>query len=405
MKQPATNSFSSPSDERASSRARPRAPFFGLLDPVIIEDGLGPTYAGGLTRSEAGAAWTFLSRDVASDLIDPRLPDGDSARALLEAALPEVLKRTYKLLDGAARESENERRLRSAMGGDANWRRLPVVLTALKSQALLEKAVVFGRAANSLAEEALAMALQSIPRQDQSVAALLMQAAVGQIHQPGRLLAAVVRVAGGPSELAVERAGFAPAVEATLAHAHNQLPAMMQWGTFVDIDLTCRSLERFHRLHRAVTGFLDLSRLGRWATIVSNLTAAASEKIEPQLRSVAPDVSRALRRPREGVDRADSEQLLHALNGVYLLSTVRECRESLAVNALFDQTWVQVGAVLEQQLERNLDLLRSDPRAEPVQQRIEASIKMAEVRFGTEYADMMRRSYDTIAARRLAKAG
>jgi hypothetical protein len=225
------------------------------------------------------------------------------------------------------------------------------------------------------------------------------------VTNPGRLMTAVTRIAGGATEMAIERAGFGPLIEALLAHAQNQLPVLMQWGSFADFDLTCRAIDRFNRLLRAVTGYVELTRLSRWSGAVGALVGAASERIEPQLRNVVPDVSRALRKTPGGIDRVDSDQMLAAFNGVYLLSTVRECRDSLALNALFDQIWSQTGTALEQQIERNLEALRQNPADAVAAERLKGGIKMAELRFSAEYAEMMRRAHETILGKRVAKAG
>jgi hypothetical protein len=134
------------------------------------------------------------------------------------------------------------------------------------------------------------------------------------------------------------------------------------------------------------------------------LVSAASERIEPHLRNVVPDVSRALRKTPGATDRVDSDQMLAAFNGVYLLATVRECRDSLALNALFDQTWAQVGTALEQQIERNLEALRQNAADPVAAERLKGGLKMAELRFNSEYADMMRRAQETILGKRVAKA-
>lgn len=405
MTNPSTASADVPASRAARMQAT-RRPFFGMNDSLLVEDGTGPySFPGAITRAEADAAWTWMHRDLAPELIDARLPDGDGSIAILDAAMPELLSRARELVSAAAISAEVGRRVRAQVGGEANFARLPIILNALKVRALLEKARSFGRATNTLTDEAATMtALQMIPRQDQAIAALLMQAAIGQVTNPGRLMTAVTRIAGGATELAVERAGFAPLVEALLAHAQNQLPAMMQWGTFADIDLTCRSVDRFHRLVRAVTGYLELARQSRWTNVVSWLVGAASERVEPQLRGVAADVNRAMRRPREGDDRIDSDQILAAYNGVYLLTTVRDCRDSLALNALFDQAWSQVGTALEQHIERNLETLRQNPADAVASERFQAALKMAELRFNGEYAELMRRAHETVTGRRLAKA-
>jgi hypothetical protein len=208
----------------------------------------------------------------------------------------------------------------------------------------------------------------------------------------------MIKIIGSASEVAITRAGFGPMIDAILSHAQAQIPALKQYGAFADIDLTCKAIDRFHRLMRAVTGFVELGRLSRWSVIAAGLTKTVSELIEPRLKDVAPDVNRALRR-RDGVDRLDDDLLLSALNGCYILATVRDCRDSLALNALFDQTWAQVGQSLEIHLNRNLEAFRHDPTDKIAARRLDAAITMSELRFNPDYADVLRRARD-VAARR-----
>jgi len=232
---------------------------------------------------------------------------------------------------------------------------------------------------------------------------LLMQATVGQVANPNKLMAAVVRIAGAPSEAAVTRAGFAPLVDALLAHAQNQLFHLSPMGAFADIDLTCRALDRFHRLARAVNGYVEINRTGRWAQVLAGLTKAVSGRIEPKLREIMPDLNQAMRR-RESGDRVDADRMLSAINGIYLLATVRECRDSLALNAAFEQIWNQVGQALEVHINRNLEAIKANANDAVSAERLEAGIKMAELRFNQEYADVLRRARDA-AGRRTPSGG
>jgi hypothetical protein len=338
-----------------------------------------------------------MVRDLAPDLIDPEAPQDDPLTVkALDALMPDLLARARPVVAAAGASREASHRLMIQLGGEDEVRRLPLVLKALKVRALLDKAQTFGRAVNGMTDEAaLAAALQQMPWNEPPVVSLLMQAAVGQVANPSRLMTAVIRLSGGTTELALERAGYAPVVEAMLAHAQNQIPLLNQIGPFADVDLTCRAIDRFHRLIRAVNGYVELPRNGRWPVIIAALIKGVSARIEPRVRDVVKDVNMAMRRHREGADRLDSDQILSALNGVYLLATVRDSRDSLALNALFDQTWAQVGQALEIHIQRNLDMLRANPADRIVGERLDAAIKMAELRFNADYADVLRRAKDT----------
>lgn len=375
-------------------------PFLGLIDAVIVDSSAEFSFEGSVSAEHAEGAWLWMTRDLAGDIIDVEamaaLPNSVAA---LDALIPELLGRARDALAGVQSDPEALRRIKSQLGGEEAWAKLPVVLNALRCRNLLDKAQSFGRAANGIADEAgLALALQAMPLQDQAVASILMQAAVGQVATPARLVTAAIRIAGSAQEAALARAGFGALIDAILSHAQNQIPPLNQVGTFGDMDLICRSVDRFHRLLRAVTGYVELNRGSRWSLITSSLTTAVSERIEPKLRDVAPDLNLALRR-RDGADRLDSDQILSAMNGIYLLATVRDSRDSLAVNAVFEQVWAQTGQALEIHIERGLEYLRRNPGDAVTSARLDAALKMAEVRFSPDYAETMRRAKEAAGRR------
>ena len=386
-----------PAQPAPSARSRRAGrPFFGLIDSVLVESPAAFDFDGALSREHAASIWTWITRDLAPDLIAADTPDGDAARQALDALMPDLLGRARQALAAVGTSIEAERRLKTQLGGEIVFSRLPMTLNALKCRHLLEKAQAFGRAANGMQDEAgLALALQSMPLNDQAVAALLLMAAVGQVSNPSKLTTAVIRITGSPSEGTIRRAGFAPLVDAMLAQAQNQIHFLGNGSAYADIDLTCRAIDRFHRLARAVNGYLELGRSSHWSTVMAALTKAVSERVEPRLRDVAGSVNMALRRGREGADRLDSDQILIALNGVYVLAAVRDARDSLGVNAIFDQAWNQVGQGLEIHIQRGLDIVRQNPGDKVASARLDAAIKMAELRFNPEYAETLRKAKES----------
>ena len=383
------NPADAPKGPRLQAATPAGKPFLGLIDAVIVEDPVAFPFDGSISRKHAQASWTWVTRDLCPDL----LPDvATMATADLEAVMPQVLTR---MRDGVAQAADFEagRRLRAQLGSAEAQERLPLLINALRCRALLIKAQGFGKASNTITDDAaLGAALQAMPLQDVAVASVLMHAALGQVANPTRLMTTVLRVSGAGTEIAIQRAGFGPLVDAILAHAQNQLFLLQSHGPFADIDLMCRALDRFHKLARSLSGYVEFGRNSRWTMVLSALTKQVSERIEPRLREVVPDINHSLRMAREGHDRLDHDRLLAALNGVYLLATIRECRDSLALNALFDQAWAQSGQALELHLNRNLEALRTDPANKLAGARMDAGIKMAEIRFNPEYAETLRRA-------------
>lgn len=371
-------------------------PFAGLVEPVLVEEPSSHAFAGSVARPHAQAAWVWVYRDLCPDLIRRDAIEGGTFTAAdLEPIMPQVLARMKDALARAAQDAEAARRLRAMLGGDEERAALPALLNALRGRALFSKAQTFGRALNTLTDDvAVATALQSVPLQDPQLASLLFHAALSHVANPTRLVTAAIKIAGIGTEGAVARIGFGPLVEAILAHAQNQIPLMRtNSGTFADYDLVCRALDRFHRLVRSLTGYVEFTRGSLWASMISAATKQASDCVEPRLREVVGNINLALRRSREGAtDRLDSDRMLAAINGVYLLSTVRACRDSLALNATFDQVWSQSAQTLEHYLQRNLDLYRANPEDPIVSARLDSAIKMAEIRFNPEYAETLRRA-------------
>lgn len=378
-----------------------RRPFCGLIDPVLVNEPVPHALAGSVSVDAASAAWVWVVRDLCPGLISSDgVANGNFGAADLEPLMPDVLGRMKATLDKVDADNEAMRRLRAQFNRENAREELGKVMAALRARALLPKAQGFGKAVNTMTDDAaLGVALQSMPLQDPNLAAMLFHAAIGQVANPTRLITSVIKLSGNASEVAVVRNGFGPLIEAILGHAQNQLPHLQLAGPFADIDLACRGLDRFHRLVRSLTGYIEFARGSRTAQVLSTVTKLVSDRVEPRLKEVVTDLNQAMRRPRDGADRIDNDRLLGAISGVYLLSAVRDCRDSLALNAAFDQAWSQAGQALELHIQRNLDLLRQNPADVTTGARLDAAIKMAEIRFNADYADTLKRARATAERR------
>jgi hypothetical protein len=387
---------SAPQPARAAARSggAARKPFCGLIDPILVNEPVPFTLSGSVSIEAANAAWVWVVRDVCPNLISAEgVANGSFRAADLEPLMPEVLTRMKAALEKVDGDSEAMRRLKAQFGRDNAREEIGIVMAALRARTLLPKAQAFGKAVNTMGEDGqLGTALQAMPLQDPQLAALLFQAAVGQVANPTRLISTVVKLSGNASEAAIARNGFIPLVEAVLGQGQNQLRHLQLTGPFADIDLVCRSLDRFHRLVRSLTGYIEFARGSRTTQILSTITKMVSDRVEPRLKEVVTDLNQAMRRPREGADRIDNDRLLAAINGMYLLSAVRDSRDSLALNAVFDQAWSQSGQALELHVQRNLELLRQNPSDPNTSVRLDAAIKMAEIRFNAEYAETLKRA-------------
>lgn len=381
--------------------------FLTAFADVLVNPPVYHHLGGAIDRNIAKSIWTWLARDLAPSeaaRIADAIDSGAEPAPAFVLMLPEILERLKENAAAEKDDIETERRNTLQMGGEEARQRLPYVIMAMRRQALLEQARNFGQAIGRLQDEAtLGVALQTINIANLLTRALWMQAMVGYMANPSRIMAAVVRLSGGNTEVHVSNAGYAPLVEAILSHAQSQIGRLSpQPGMFADHDLACKSIDRFHRLMRAISYNLEIERKSLWGTIITDLTARFSERLERPMKEISLHVTQALRRPRDGVDKLDPGDVLMALNGLYLLTTIRKCRDSLAVNALLDKAWSDTGQAVEVLVTRALDHFRANPADPVARERLEAGIKMAEIRYNPEYADILRRARDG-ADRRVAQ--
>ncbi|HQZ12759.1 MAG TPA: hypothetical protein PK286_07705 [Devosia sp.] len=374
-----TESVRAPADGR---------PFLGLIDAVLIDGPAVFEFDGAIERRHAADAWGWILHDILPEF--PRPIVGGIDAAALEALAPELLRRARHALALGSRNALAESRLKARLGGNDQLRRLSFILDAFEHRQGIAVARAVGRTLDGLGDAELERALRSLPRSEPKVFALLMQAVVAGTADPGRLTAAAAGIAESRAEGDLVRTGFAPLIDALLAHAQNQTGPLDQVGLYADFDHICGLIERFDSLIAAVTGQVEIGRDSRWSAALAGIIGTMSKRVRPLLRDVVPDINRALRRYRDGADQLDREQLLTALNAMYLLAAVHACRHSLDLGDVFDPIWMQVGKALELHVERNFDMLQDHPGDGVTSLRLDAAIKMTELRFNTAYAQVLR---------------
>ncbi len=369
------------------------------MAPVLVEGPGFPGFVGAISRDKAMAIWKWIARDLArpaADRMEKALASGVDPTAAFDREADDVLEILKQAVAAEGDDPDLKRRHTVQMGGSEERAVLPYLIMAMRKRRMLDQAMEFGSALGQVPDEVtLGSALQTITLANPVSRAMWMNAMVGHVSNPGRVMMVVARLCGGGQPTRIVQGGYGPLVEAVLCHASNQIALLAAGrGVFADLDLACRAIDRFHRLIRALHYHLDIDGKTAWGRIVSDLTAKMSERIASPLREVNSTVSAALRRPREGEDRLDPDAILGALNSLYLLATVRDSRESLALNTLLEQAWSDTGYTLEVLVKRAAEAFRADPGHDIARERLLAGIKMAEIRFNPEYAEILRRGME-----------
>src|SRR5579871_1335089 len=163
---------------RSPTASKPVAPFLGMIEAVTVEPHGQFAFDGAIARDHLAAVWTWMLRDLATDLIDRNaIDDSERSRAALEALMPDLIERAEKAVSEARAHSETGRRLVAQLGGDDVYDRLPVALNALRFRHGFRAAPDLAHKLNSAPDEAgVAVILQAIPHAEQPGGAFLMHA-------------------------------------------------------------------------------------------------------------------------------------------------------------------------------------------------------------------------------------
>lgn len=382
----------------ATNQVDSRVIIDALLGPVLVDQPVIFIFDGAIERTHAQAIWEWLARDVEPSLIEEAkaalLPN---ASVQTRVALATKVARLISTSQSFAKENlEFSRRIKIQLGGEEVYDRLEHVENVFRNQQLLSKAVAFGHAINGVLDQnSLKLALQAFSMDDPKVSSVMMYAAMGQVSEPNRLVSVIIDLSDGHRQNEITKAGYASTIEALIAHAQNQISFFTNsYERFVDIDMNCRALARYHYLIRALSSITENDKECDWAFKVGLLVCKMSELIEPRLSKIDADVRQSLRKSRVGPDSLDSDLLLDALNGLYLLAAAREALDTLALNSIVSNLWIEVGSVLEILVGRNLEAFREEPHNKIIAQRLNTGIKMAEIRFNPEYATILTRARD-----------
>lgn len=391
--------IASPTKNKVDSRAIIDA----LLGPVLVDPPVIFIFDGALERKHAQAIWEWLARDIEPSLVaEANAALSTNAKVQDRIVLATKVARLISTSRSFAKDNlEFSRRIQIQLGGEEVYNRLEHMENIFRNQQLLSKAVAFGQAINGVREQnSLKLALQAFPVDDPKVSSVMMHAAIGQVNEPNRLVTVIIDLSGGHTQNAITKAGYAATIEALIAHAQNQISFFADsYERYIDIDMNCRALDRYHRLIRALSSITENDKKCDWAFKVGLLIRKMSELIEPRLTKVNADVRQSLRKSRIGADSLDADLLLDALNGLYLLSAAREALDTLALNSIVNNLWNEIGSALEILIGRNLEAFREAPQNEIVAQRLDSGIKMAEIRFNPEYATILTRARDGASKR------
>lgn len=377
------------------------------LAPILL-DGQPEVFGAGICRVSLNRFWHWAQRDlnpsefaeINNSLGGHRQPSERD----IEISLNRIVEIVTPLLGECAADAELKRRLSIQMGGDDVFDVVPIILIAFSYIGYIKSGVNLGRELSAHEEpEALSYALEQMQFPSIETKKLWCQSFTSGIARPDFLVAAIAKLSYATTEDAIKKTGFGEFVDALLVNAQQQTEIIEnQSGLFRDIDLTCRAIDRFHHIARGLQFHLDLSKSSAWNASLERLVKRGASSLSKKFSDILHDVSKVLRPAPKGVAsvRLDPADVLQAYNGLYIMAATRPARESLAVNAVVDRVWKDVGTSLEAMVDRIFEHFKHTTGSDAFDvAQVDIVIKFCSIRFGAEYASILRRNKDNIVRR------
>lgn len=351
--------------------------------------------------------WEWVQRDLDAEFVaEMNSALGGSAAPTeqeIEAQLNALADIVEPIRENAILDDESRRRLSIQIGGAEVFDSLSTLLLVFRYLAFINSGYLLGHELRSIADvETFSYALEQAHFPSQEVKKLWCLAFVGAIPKAEILANALAQKTPAKNENAIRATGLGEYFDALVIEAQRQIETVeQQTGTFRDVDLICRSIDRFHHICRSLQFNLDLPKTTAWVRHLEDLIKRAAIALNGRFSDVVKDVGKVLR-PAQGTNKThlDPNEVLQAYNGLYILAATRAARESLAVNAVVERAWRDVGQALEVMVDRIFEHYKMVAGTDPfATAQADVAIKFCSIRFGDEYAQVLKRNKQNIEQR------
>jgi hypothetical protein len=353
-----------------------------------------------LSKKHLMKFWEWVQRDVDRDTVsainDVLGADKAPSEREIETQLNSLIELVEPIYEAALADNERRRRLSIQLGGPEVFDSLGTCLLVFKYIAFINSGFLLARELRRNAEvETFSYALDQAQFPSQEAKKLWCLAFIRGIPKAELLANALAQKFTTKTENAIRATNLGEYLDALVIEAQKQIETIeQQTGTFRDVDLICRSIDRFHHISRSLQFNLDLPKTTPWVRHLEDLIKRAAIALNGRFNDVVKDVNKVLR-PAQGTDKThlDPNDVLQAYNGLYILTATRAARESLAVNAVVERAWRDVGQGLEVMVDRIFEHYKVVAGTDPfATAQADVAIKFCSIRFGDEYAQVLKRN-------------
>jgi len=360
-----------------------------------------------ISRHSLQKFWEWAQRDldqtIISEISETLGANKRPSDRTMELSLKKLIDVVQPLFQSAAKDEDFGRRLSIQMGGREVYETIPTILMAFSYVGYIKSGLALGRelsADGSL--EAIEYALGQTEFPSLSIKKLWCLSFVGGMAKPELLAEAIAKLGSRKNELILRKAGFGEYLDALLIDSQKRIEIIEeQSGIFRDVDLMCKSIDRFHHLARGMSFQFEMGKNAEWHLQLEALIKRGASALNSRFEDIVPRVNAVLRPAKPGkATQIDPSEVLVAFNCLYILAATRAARESLAVNAIVDKAWKDIGGALEVVVDQVFDhykLVAGNDQSATVQ--AEVAIKFCTIRFGAEYAAILKRNKVNIEKR------
>ena len=382
----------------------------GSLD-VVVTTAAPVIFGTALSKEALERFWDWAQRDldpIAMTKLNKAVGSGDlQSDSELEKQLSEIIALVEPLYIRGQSDDELRRRMAIQMGGVEYYESIPTILLAFNYVSYIKSGAIFGRELSALEDPGtLKYALEQIDFPSADIKKLWCFSFVAGVARPDLLAATIAKLVFANTEEAFKKTGYSEFLDALTLEAQKQIEIIeQQAGLFKDVDLMCKAIDRFHHISRGLNFHLDLPKSVKWNVYLEGFTKRGAAALNGRFSDVVADINNVLR-PTKGEVSAmiNSAEVLQAYNGLYILSATRSARESLAVNAMVDKNWKDVGHSLENLADRVFDhYKRVGANDQITRTRLDVLIKFCAIRFGNDYAMTLAKNKANIERRSKAR--
>jgi flagellin-specific chaperone FliS len=392
----------------------PERAFFLPLDPFVIPEQLKDKEQARITRASLRPIWIWLTRDLAPENMDAELAELRSAAAdqdrerLMAAA--KVLRVKFAREAQSFIASIEERygglhRLSAQLGGQRAVEDLLDMLSIFDIQDELEvfksslpdfilaNKKAFGALDNAIAKSGIKTNEKLI-----YVFAILLE----KVDTAEGLVEYAVHLAKSDKSKLVRKSPGCKIIDLIFAEMTREAELMSysleRERSAEKADI---ALKRYYELLNALESNIDIDSADPWNKRLTEIRTRISDRLMPEIEP-APTLTRRVLRTttnKAGKEIApDPASIEDAVMSVKLLMSAKHVKTALALNSLINDGMKNIEQMLDTLATRALNDLE-DATSENKQQRLartDAAIALAEVVFGGDYVNIMKRKRNSI---------